>query len=373
MDLNFSEAIQALGGEAGFREIANEARPDSAYLFNTLLPEVGSPSYDVKSGNLTIRSTMAGLSATSSPYPKGGFVESSTFMKESAKIANEVEMQEETQRRLHDMVLRLMGNNSPTSDFIQGEVLNFFDKLILQPHLDTMEYLRGQALTLGKIDWTFNKQKLTVDYGVKSDHLLTNRTGNDAYSGSASKFWADVRTAMSLLRWNVATVIMHSSTLDDIILNDVNKIQVEQLGEGRWRLRKLIEDGSGRLRDNGDARNVVEVVTYDLEAEVMDLSDTTQTIKIPFLSPGKIIMTGRASRNSYRVGEGSTDNPDNDLALGYTHIAPTVEGGGAIGRWGKIYVPQDDDYILRGKGVTNGLPVIENPDKLVVLSTDMSS
>ncbi|MTV64502.1 hypothetical protein GM539_14300, partial [Streptococcus pneumoniae] len=52
MNLNFAEAIAALGANASFR-IANAQRPPANYLFNTLLPEMNKPSYYVDSGTMT--------------------------------------------------------------------------------------------------------------------------------------------------------------------------------------------------------------------------------------------------------------------------------------------------------------------------------
>jgi len=49
-----------------------------------------------------------------------------------------------------------------------------------------------------------------------------------------------------------------------------------------------------------------------------------------------------------------------------------VEGNGQPGRWARVYTPQDEPWQLKGQGVTNGLPVIENPEKLAVISTEMS-
>jgi hypothetical protein len=68
---------------------------------------------------------------------------------------------------------------------------------------------------------------------------------------------------------------------------------------------------------------------------------------------------------------GSTIDPAADMALGYTHIAPTVEGNGLPGRWADLGTPDERPWELRGRGVSNVLPVIENPDKLVVLHTEM--
>ncbi len=61
---------------------------------------------------------------------------------------------------------------------------NFSNALLIQPHLDVAEWLRGQALCTGALAWTFNGLKLEVDYGIPAGNKLTHRTANDAYSGS---------------------------------------------------------------------------------------------------------------------------------------------------------------------------------------------
>jgi len=48
--------------------------------------------------------------------------------------------------------------------------------------------------------------------------------------------------------------------------------------------------------------------------------------------------------------------PTSNLRLGYTHIGPTEEADGALGRWARVYTPDDRQWELCGEGVTNGLP-----------------
>src|SRR5690606_33827393 len=97
----------------------------------------------------------------------------------------------------------------------------------------------------------------------------------------------------------------------------------------------------------------------------------TETVK--FMPDGKILYIGNPGRNGYRVGTGSTDDPRDNLELGYHHIAPTVEGGGAPGRWARLYTPQDYPMHLRAEGASNELPVILSPDKIVVATTEFMS
>lgn len=369
MELNFIEAISALGPRAAFR-IANATRPPTNYLFNTLLPEMNKPSYYVDSGNMTVRSTMAGLVGMDSPYPPGGVVEVSTFLEQSAKMAIDVALTEGALRQIQEILAQVMMGGGNTKEALSQEALNFLNKVIIQALLDRAEWLRGQALVIGEIDWTFNKKNLSVDYGIPTANILTNRTGNDAYGGSTSKFWDDWRTAQTLLRYNVRAAIAHSNTINEIVNNAENDALITQQLVGSFTLRRY-KDVAGNTIPSADARDQIQLVVYDEEGEIFDPTDPSTTITVPFMPEGKILFVGNNNRSGYRVGQGSTDDPAEDLALGYTHVAPTVEGG-SPGRWARLFTPQDEPWQLRGQGVQNLLPVIEAPKKIVVASTDMS-
>lgn len=367
MELNFEEALQRLGAGAIVR-IAAETPTPAEYLLATIMPERPVQSYTVKALNMTVKAVMAGLAGMDSPYPTGGMVSVSSFMEESAKIANSVPLNEETLRQLQNMMLVLAGRGASTNERLVNEMLNFFEKAVLQAHWDTMEFLRGQALSTGALDWKYNGKHLSVDYGIPVGNKLANRTGNDAYGGSASKFWSDVHEIQKLLKYNVLGLICSTNLLQTVLANDVNKVEVTSQNGNVFTLSRLVGNNDRR---SSDSRDSITIVTYDREGEIINPANVEQTIRIPFLTQTKLIGIGRAERSGYIVGQGSTPSPEDSLALGYTHIAPTVEGGGMAGRWGRLYTPQGRPYQLVGEGVTNGLPVIEAPDKLVIASTDL--
>lgn len=369
MELNFIEAISALGPRAAFR-IANATRPPTNYLFNTILPEMNKPSYYVDSGNMTVRSTMAGLVGMDSPFPPGGVVEVSTFLEQSAKMAIDVALTEGALRQIQEMLAQVMMNGGSSKEALSQEALNFLNKVVVQALMDRAEWLRGQALVTGAIDWTFNKKNLSVDYGIPNANMLANNTSNDAYGGSSSDFWADVREAQRLLRYSVRAFIAHSDTINEIVDNDVNAVEVLSQSNGGFSIRRY-KSISGTTVPSTDARDQITLIAYDEEGEIFDPTDPSTTITVPFMPTGKILAIGNNNQSGYRVGQGSTDDPTLDLALGYTHVAPTVEGG-APGRWARLFTPQEEPWQLRGQGVQNLLPVIESPKKIVVLSTDMS-
>jgi hypothetical protein len=115
---------------------------------------------------------------------------------------------------------------------------------------------------------------------------------------------------------------------------------------------------------------------YDGEGDVIDPADPSKVKHLPFMTPGKLLYVGNNRRSGYRVGEGSTPDPIRDQALGYTHLAPTVESGGAPGRWAQLVTPQLQPWELHAMGAENGLPVREDVTsteaKTVTLSSDFS-
>lgn len=375
MILNFAEALAQMG-EGAAAVIANGVRPPARYLYNTFLPERTIPDYHVEASNMIVRTTMAGLVGMDSPYPPGGTVEVSSFLENSAKIATQNTLTEGALRQLQALLreMQYMGNLS--NDFLANEALNFLNKVIIQALMDTDEWLRGQALVNGAINWTFNKKNLSVDYGIPAANKLTTRTdaNNDSYSDSASAFWTDVAAAQRLLRYNVRAAIMNSSTFNKIVANSVNSLQISNQSNQSFTVRRY-QTISGNTVLDSDTRYQMTFLLYDDEVEVLDTSPaaslgTTQTIKL--MPDGKILFVGANTNNDgYRVGQGSTDNPRNELEIGFHALCPTVEGNGASGRWARLYVPQGYPMQLRGEGVENSLPVVTAPHKIVVATTEM--
>lgn len=370
MFFNFALALAALGAGAAFR-IANEARVPGDYLFASLLPEVNKTTYNISSGQMIIRSTMAGMVGMDSPYPPGGMVELSTFLERSVKVANDVPLSEQALREIQAMLTQTQLGGGDTTQAMIQEALNFQNKVVIQPHFDAFEWLRGQAL-LDSLNWTFNGINLTVSYGIPAANKPANRAGASGYGGASSTFWADIRLLRKQLKGNVRAIIAHPDTIDMIRYNTANALAlVDQLGDGSsgsvFTFRRLNTQGNFTA-DIGDR---VSIISYGKEAEVMDLANPGATLKIKFMPPGKLIGIGNNERNGYEIGQGSTTDPLLGQSLGYTHIAPTVEGGGRPGRWSDLITPPNQPWTIRGRAVTNGLPIIEAPEKIVVLSTDV--
>lgn len=379
MNLDFAAALDDLnratpGGDAAFT-LANGARTPADYLFNTVLPDVNMFGYAVSSSNMTVRSTMAGLVGMDSPYPPGGVVEISTFMEQTAKIANHVKLNEQTLRLLQEMVVRMAMAGQPTNEVAANEALNFMEKVIIQPHLDTAEWLRSEALNFGRIDWNFNQKRLLVDYGVPAANFLPARTGTDYYGGTTSRFWQDIYLLQQRLKGRVRAFIAHPDTIQMALYNEANgAIQVGGNGNliqiRRWARTAAGDTVPGTF--SPDARDTVTFVLYDREAEILDLANPGGTIVMPFQPRGKILAIGNVQNTGYVPGQGSQDQNLDPQRLGYTHIAPTVEGGGRIGRWAQMFVPENAPWELHGRAATNLLPVIEREDGIAVATTNMA-
>jgi hypothetical protein len=372
MDFSFLPALEKLG--LGFAaRLINAARPAANYLFASFLPERAMPSYEVKDASLTVRSAMAGLVGMDSPFPPTGVMEAASFLERSAKIANRVTLSEEALRQLQQLMMHLQISGMPTNERMVEEVLNFTNGVIIQPHLDTAEWLRAQALCTGAIDWTFGPIKLAVDYGIPAGNKLTARTGNDAYSGSASKFWTDTRDQGRKLRAASGIVrLMHPDLVEDVVANAANTIRVVSEDASQIVLQRMIAQ-NGTNTPSSDARDSVTILKYGLEAEVIDPADPTKTKVIPFMPKTAYVAIGTAVNTGYVVGAGSRQ--PTPYELGYTHVAPTVEGAGVPGRWSRVFVPQDRPYQLQGEGVANLLPVINanSVNRIVIAKSDLSS
>lgn len=375
MNLDFTSAIDAMGAHTAMR-IANAARPPAEYLLASILPEMPKETYQVDSASMTVRATMAGMSGMDSPYPSGGAVEMSRFLEQTAKLSIDVALPEQAIRQLQQMLMRLQYAGGNTLETVQAEALNFYDKVVLQAMIDRDEWLRGKALSGGAIAWTFNGKALAINYGIPAANVLTPRTtaGSDAYHQAGSGWWDDYRAAWQLLGGAPAAVVCSKTTAEAIVNNSAHNIVVDRYEESAgttvYSVRRVTTVNS--VLTQADARDSFRLIAYGLEGEIRDPSNPGKTTKIKFYPDEKVTFVGRPNRSVYRVGEGSTMSPGADAAVGYTHMAPTVEGGGTPGRWGRLYTPEDRPWELRGQAVENSLPVIEWPEKIVIAESELS-
>lgn len=378
MQFDFQSVIDALNGKLpfgdnfSFQNSRTRVVPGD-YLFNTIMPQELHPTYNVAGGTMRIYPTMVGQMPMDTPPPPIGAMEATQFNENTTKIGGQMHFPEARLRELQNWASyqRSQGVGDGLSIDAIGalekarlvEVLLGFSDLLLKAQLDTFEWLRGQALTTGGLSWNYNKLQLTVDYGVPSANKITRTGSGNSYYGTTSKFWTDIRFAYTKL--NNFKVIMNSQTYYSIIDNSVNSIAVIGDGLGTRTIVKAVAPTAPQIADKRDR---LEIVIYDKSGSVINKSGTVQAL--PFLPNGKIIIVGEQQPDGFELTQGSTPDPTNLLRLGYTHIAPTVEGG-RMGIWSRVYTPEAKPYQLLGETVANGMPVILNPNKVMILTTDM--
>lgn len=385
MLLNFAEVIAAVRARGGNYRMANAARGPQDYALLAVFPEVRRASFTANSAAMRIITTMAGLVGADSPYPPGGLVEQSDFSEQLLKIGIEVPLPEMTLRELLMLVTTLQANGGNTNDVLVRTVLNFTDKVLVQAMTDTEEYLRGSVLTLGKIDWTMNKKRTLVEYNLPAGALQATRTiaGGTAYHLPGSTFWADSRAMGSRFNNRVRARMGHGDTIAAIIDNPAHNIAVVEMDEARgiYDIRRIVDTGTGRTSD--DARERLRLIAYSAEGEVLNPALPGQTIKVPFLSRGKLAVIGTPSRTTFEVGAAAeglgatptagTAEANAGVALGVTHIGPTIENGGVPGRYVETLVPQDAPWSLRGRAAENVMVILDAYDQLGVMSTEMAA
>lgn len=369
--LNTAELLANLDQNQVLR-IINSARPPSSYLFAKYLPERQMVDFEVKSGNIRIIPTMAGIAGWDSPYPEGGAILASTISGDIAKMAIQVALNERDKRAMYQMLLR-MGQGAKSTEYFVNTLLRFSDKILGQAQLDRREWLRGRALIDHEIDWTFNKKDVKANYGIDAKYRPATYSGNNGFGGSTSKFWDAIVAGKKALKHRVADTIAHPDTIEMIMSNEANKARIVTLDEasGNVRLTRIV--GTNETNDT-DPRYSVSLTAYGLEGSVYDPDNPEAVKDVPFIEPGEIVMIGRGGPRGFNigadsVGEGAT--PDEVKPLGYHHIAPTDEGGYALGDWGRIFTPQTEPNKIVGQSVSNNLPVLESDSQLYTIHTDM--
>lgn len=393
MNLNFAAALAYLRNTSGqdfAARLANGVRPDPAYVFtNTVLPVVEDPSYFVEAAGALIRTTMAGLVGMDSIPGPVGAMELNTFLANTAKFGGLATFNEATIRKLQAMAQNVFnrGGNVQAEVTINA-IFNFVDKWLRQPIRDTWEYLAVQACMTGEINWQFEGKSLEVDYGVPSGNLFAQRTGTAQYvqgagtNGDASVFWDDWRAARRLLGGQPTYAFATRDTIEGIVDNPANNIFLTSQDEfGNVSFDKIVNTTIDRRSE--DARNRGQLTAYDQSGNVFDLVNRGQTIEVPFLSDGYIILIGAPRRNQFGLisNRGDQEGPlgmlpatpgTGEPSIGYTHVGPTVEAGGQTGIYANVWVPTEMPMQLHGHAFANALPFILQPDRLVVLQTAMA-
>lgn len=367
---SFGDVIKELGKD-GILTVTREARPPSSYVLETLLPERTMPDYSVSSGGMVVRSTAAGLVGTSSPFPPVGAMSISSFLEQVAGIAAQSVFEEEALRKLQALA-RSMGSSQASKQYLVNEVLNWYNAVVLQSLYDRDENLRARALIDGQINFTYNDIPLEVDYGLPAANYIT-ATGADAYDQPGSTFWQDNATALGLLGYSVRSVLMNGRTWLALVNNPENLMQVLS-GDGDIMNVRKYQNANTDMTSQ-DRRDAISIYVYSAEYEERGIGSQPGVVK-PFIEDGEILYVGNNVSRAYQFGVGSQPDPRLENSLGYHHIAPTTEGDGQPGRWGRIYIPEDQPHSIRAQAKENSLPVrtdiVNGRAKTVTLKTDLS-
>lgn len=365
MRLDLQGYISSLDDNVMF-ELANGV-PDGEMLWATLLPEQNREDYRVDDSEMAVYSTMAGMTGRDSPYAPGGVMVASDFKEDIVKWSIEAALGENQLIKLQELAQKVERGASSPEAMVEN-LLNFSDKVIAQSLRDGMEYARGRAIQYGELDWTFNGKRLQVDYNYPAANQLSRigDTGND-WGGPNSTFWEDIEEARRLLDRQVRVIIMTTTTLNRIVAQDANKIQLTELGRSRYTasysLRRVAQTGYSNAIPE-DYRSQVEIVTYDRNFTLFDPASGDAMKHVPAMDDDQVVFLGQPTGIRFEVG--STELPEH--AYGYTHIGPSIEGGGTSGRWMRLFTPQHQPWKLVGQGVQNALPVIREPRRIVTFT-----
>lgn len=384
MNLTWASIIAALSAGNALLRIANAAPSAQEYLGPRFLPRVQMPDFDVSGGQMEIRTVMAGHVGMDSKLPKGSAIQLRSTDHKVAKLGMSVELGEEPARNLHKLLLMAQAGQTGTrgvQDYMGEAGLNLYEKGVVQSLDDSAEYLTLQALMRGKVDWTFNGRQLKADYKVPAENKI-NLTGAKRFSGPESGFWGAVSKGEKTLRGSVG-ILASLNTVQDILDNPVHRIQIvsdtwsPQRNIRTVQIRKmprmvaLADGGVGYTAEStSDEQTSCTLIGYGREGQIIDPTTPGETIGVQMAPDNVIAMLGRDNTNQLISVNGTPLSTD---SAGYYHVAPTVEGmwrGAPLGRWARLYTPEEDPYLLVAEGVENGLPVIRNGARLFIIESD---
>lgn len=386
MQFNFAEIISELNENLPFGDnfafqMARAQVVPAEYLWNTVLPMMPKASYHVTGGSMRIYPTMLGLVPMDTPLPPMGALTSEQFFEKTAKIGGMMNFPEAMLRELQEWASyqRGVGVGAGMS---AGQVLASekerltenilqFSTMMLKAQWDTWEWLRSRAITKGVIDWQYGVNDLYVQYGVPTGNVKSY-TSTDSFYNTASKFWTFIRFLYTKLSEGF-TLVMNYNTWMSIIDNSVNNITVlsdTMLGNG-LSVKEIQYVNQDKVNpQQRDMRERQRIIVYNKSGTVIDKSGNLSAL--PFMDDGDLVAIGAEKPEGFELLLGSVDDPTKEYQLGYTHIAPTVEGGQAA-IWQRVFTPQDKPYQLQAETASNGLPVIINPRRIVQATTGMPS
>lgn len=393
MEYSFLEIIAMMNqnlrpGETFAWRMAQNANPPSELLFNQMMPRENKNSWNVNGGTMTMTPTILGdVAMDAYPAPMGN-LEATIFSENVSKFGGQMFFNEQQQREfiqaeqdirlnasyagrdaagnMESQIRMLAETGRADNSTINGARINRILGIvntIFASHYQTSEWLAGEALTEGKIVYTFNGLSQSINYNIPSTNFF-EYSGNDRFDQSASKWWTFVRAVNRIL--DSPQFYMNSNSYYDIVENDVNKIQEIAIDGTVRRMTKYRDDAITQKRD---ANESLSVNIYDKAGSVMDVN--TKTLKsLPFLKDKRVVVVGELNQSEIQLDLGGVTDPDNNLRIGYTHVGPSVEAGGRPGIYANIFSKPEMPMQLHVLTYVNMLPVILNPKKVIIAQFD---
>lgn len=396
MQFTFNEIIAQLNGSRNLAvtnfafEIVRAKVIPSDYFLATILPEELHPDYVTGQGHITIYPTMINQAAMDSPFTPLGVMTSEMLQENTIKLGGEMFFTEKDMRDLQALEKSIIttgfargltpaqinGGLTVNKDTgmgdggtVNGLRLNALIGMTLamaKAHFDRREWMRAQALFYNGLDWTFNGLPAKVTYKIPTSNYLAERTSSEAYNASSSKFWTDVRTLYTKL--NNFVLVMNQNTYNAIIGQPANNISITA---ENGMVKTIVQWNSQAVRQPNDFRNTQTIYVYNKSGTHFDPT-TKEMTAIPFVPDGLILAVGEAVFEGIQLTQGSVDDPTLKYRAGYTHIAPTVESGGQMGTWARIYTPEAKAMQVLGETAGNTLPMITNGKRICRLKTTIS-
>lgn len=200
-------------------------RLEAPYLFSAFFPSKKQLSLDlsyIKGAKGTVKPlSLSGYDAKAIPLPREG------FDKLEAEMPYFKNMMVVNEKQKRDLVTLLAAGNQAAVDTVVGEIFNDQGRLLDNAEL-TLEMMRAQALTTGKVTFANNGQKVDFDYEVPAE----NKVGPTvAWSDSATADpiadltrWADnaeirygVRPAYAVMNATTFALIKKAKAVKDAI------------------------------------------------------------------------------------------------------------------------------------------------------------
>lgn len=221
------ESVTAPAIAAYYNEKPKENAP---YLLGVFFPDnkqLGTDLSYIKGAKGSVKPlSLSGYDAKAIPIGREGFEKLTTeipFFKNSMNI-------NEKQRK--ELLNVLQSGNQQVIDMVLNKIFDDETTLVDNAEL-TLELMRAQALTTGKIAFSSNGQSISFDYGVPAENKVTSDWTVTATADPLADItsWQDTIEANTGVRPNA--LIMNSTTLNKMKKVDAIKNAIYVFGDGK--------------------------------------------------------------------------------------------------------------------------------------------